>query len=181
MFNPQYGTSFPVQIFVFSTYLRLIFRSPSRVNIFSFRQERFSITRAKVPLIRLISPNIRKSKIWLQLQMYYLSDGKRRSVRGKRNWFLHNLSTKTSPWDLSVALKTKHSFVFYYFRRNRCIFYKHVYSAKWKWFQVFPYIFKVHQVFFLISIVGLTSNNEDLIPFDVSNILFKRRFRYHNN
>lgn len=39
----------------------------------------------------------------------------RASSSGKRNWFLHNLTPKTPPRDLCAALKTKHSFVFYYF------------------------------------------------------------------
>lgn len=42
---------------------------------------------------------------------------------GKRNWFLHNLTPKTPPRALCAALKTKHSFVFYYFPLNKCIFY----------------------------------------------------------
>jgi hypothetical protein len=84
-----------------------------------------SIIRGDRP--RLISLNIFKSKTWLQLQMFYLSTDGAGLGRAKRNWFLHNLVTKTPPRDLSVALKTKHSFVFYYFRRNKCIFYNHMF------------------------------------------------------
>lgn len=77
----------------------------------------------------------RRSETRSQLQMYYLSDGSG-AHSGKRNWFLHNLTAKTPPWDLSVVLKTKHSFVFYYFPRNKCIFYVHIrtpYEMKASW------------------------------------------------
>lgn len=95
---------------------------------------------------------------------------------GKRNWFLHNLTAKTPLWDLSLVLKTKHSFVFYYFLQNKCIFYAHIRTPcemKASWCAIRREIFQ--ELWFHLRNILLfytAWNKECLIPFDRPCLIF---------